>query len=215
MFGTNQKLDIISKAQESFSVVNIFKTIQGEGIYAGKPAIFLRLGGCNLACKFCDTEFDDFSEQTSTEIIDKIKELSQGVISLVVITGGEPLRQNIATLCEAILANKYQIQIETNGTIKRKLPEEVEIICSPKQFNNQYNINEDLINFVDAFKIVLSTTGKYNKVPKINTSKSVFIQPMDEYDEVKNKANIEYAIEKCYEYNYILSLQQHKILGLD
>ncbi|MFO1130065.1 MAG: 7-carboxy-7-deazaguanine synthase QueE [Rickettsiales bacterium] len=67
MFGKNKILGIDNS--NSLGVVNIFNTIQGEGPYAGMPAIFIRLGGCNLACSFCDTEFDKFENFSKEDIL--------------------------------------------------------------------------------------------------------------------------------------------------
>lgn len=88
--------------------------IEGEGVRVGEPTFFIRLAGCNLRCLFCDTEFDSFEEMTVDEIVDGIRPRD---IAWVCITGGEPLRQNILPLCQALLENYHRVHIETNGTI--------------------------------------------------------------------------------------------------
>ena len=215
MFGKNSIAPIISKGGEFLEVVDIFLTIQGEGPFCGIPAVFIRLGGCNLQCQFCDTEFSDFHKLSLDKIIEETVSLTKNnKTSLVVITGGEPLRQPIEKLCSTLIRNYFKIQIETNGTIFRKLPEPVEIVCSPKIANKQYNITPELKNYADYFKFLVSAKGKYSTIPIIETNKPVYIQPIDEYSKRKNKYNINYALHIVQKHNYILSLQTHKIMGI-
>src|ERR1051325_10188368 len=100
MFGKNKILKPEIHAGLNLDVQKIFLTLQGEGPYVGQPSVFVRLGGCNLACNFCDTEFDSYKKISLKKIISEVKKLSQNsskkrVRNLVVITGGEPLRQPI------------------------------------------------------------------------------------------------------------------------
>ncbi|MDE3061294.1 MAG: 7-carboxy-7-deazaguanine synthase QueE, partial [Pseudomonadota bacterium] len=150
MRGNNPIRPPVQDEGQSLAVKRIFPTLQGEGPYAGHPAVFVRLGGCNLACAFCDTDFEGFATLAVNEIIGEVKRLAEGARRLVVITGGEPLRQNIVPLCEALLTEGFKVQIETNGTLARPLPENVEIVCSPKNAGNGYfPVREDLLARVD------------------------------------------------------------------
>lgn len=196
------------------AVKGIFPTLQGEGPYAGVPAIFIRLGGCNLACAFCDTDFEDFTGKTVEEVMAQVAALRTRE-KLVVITGGEPLRQNIAPLCEALVAAGFKVQIETNGTLFRELPKEVEIVCSPKNTSGNYApLRPDLAARVNALKFIISAGhAGYGAVPAWASGK-IYVQPMDEYDAAKNIANRELAAKLARENNYRLSLQLHKILGI-
>ena len=171
MFGKNKISPVITKPHNNIAVVDIFKTLQGEGPYVGRPAIFVRLGGCNLQCNFCDTEFDDYKLLSNKQIITKIRKLNNN-INLIVITGGEPLRQDIESLCKLLIKEGFVIQIETNGTIFRKLPKEIKIICSPKLHNKKYHITQELIDYVDAFKFLVESKGLYRKIPKFKTKKT-------------------------------------------
>jgi len=216
MFGKNKILKPESHDGSFLDVVEIFPTIQGEGPFAGHCATFIRLGGCNLACDFCDTEFDKFQNLSLDKIIESLEGFSA---KLIVITGGEPLRQPIEKLCEELINLNYQVQIETNGTIYRDLHKEVKIICSPKVTNNKYHlIRQDLLPRISAFKFIISAHKKeYSDVAQVgqNVYRSpVYVQAMDEYDEVKNKRNQDLVVKICQEGNYILSLQIHKILNL-
>lgn len=225
MHGKNPIRQPILDDGQNLEVKNIFATLQGEGIYAGVPAVFIRLGGCNLACDFCDTEFEEFAVLPLVDIIEKARKLAvnakgEFVRKLAVITGGEPLRQNIAPLCEELLAAGFKVQIETNGTLYRKLPKEIEIICSPKNTGQGYMpLRRDLLERISAIKFIISEADKkYNNVVEIGQSEyniPVFVQPMDEGNTIKNAANTKLALALSLEYGYCLSLQLHKILEIE
>ena len=165
MFGTNE---IIGKkyfkdAQENtLMVTSMFFTLQGEGPYAGMPALFVRLAKCNLDCSFCDTYFDDGDYLTFTEIEDKIyntirsfwldkgKSVPEWAIPVVnnsdprdrrgpypnivlVMTGGEPLLQdNISSFMQQQLSQFKAVQVESNGIPDTVVAEGVTLVCSPK-----------------------------------------------------------------------------------
>ena len=221
MFGANPIRKPLKGDGDFLQVHSCFLTIQGEGPFVGRAAIFLRLGGCNLACKFCDTEFENFTLLSLEEIMHQLK-LAKGSTAskLIVITGGEPLRQPIEKLCSVLLDNDFQVQIETNGTIFRQLDEQVSIVCSPKASKLGYwPIRADLLERINALKFIISTNHPYyNSVPEIGQAQHnnipIYLQPMDEYDEDKNLQNTQLAIKLCQEYNYILSLQTHKFIGI-
>ena len=215
MFGQNSVAPVISQGGNKLDVVDIFSTIQGEGPYSGTPAIFLRLGGCNLQCKFCDTDFEEYDNISLENIVSKIIALRKKHPSnLIVITGGEPLRQPIEILCQKLLDLNFKIQIESNGTIFRKLPVEIEIVCSPKITNNKYHITPRLIDYVTYFKFLVEKNGAYNILPDIDLVKPVYIQPIDTYDKKTNAENLNYAIDLALKNNYILTIQMHKIINM-
>lgn len=98
-------------------VVEIFKSIEGEGKRAGLPCTFIRLYGCDLDCSYCDTDYGrkggNYTEYTIDEILDKVKELG---LKVVTITGGEPLiHPEVYDLIESLTDENYWINIETNG----------------------------------------------------------------------------------------------------
>ena len=224
MFGRNKILRAESHDGLHLDVQEIFPTLQGEGPYVGYPSVFIRLGGCNLACEFCDTEFDSYQNFSLQKIIDEVLKLSKNndekiVRNLVVITGGEPFRQPIERLCEELVKLDFLVQIETNGTLYRELSKEVKIICSPKVSNGKYHqIRPNLLSRINAFKFIISENNKnYFDIAEVGQSQfkvPTYVQPMDEYDEVKNKANLERALELCQKHGYLFSLQTHKILKI-
>ncbi len=225
MFGQNPRRSAIFNDGTSLEVKSIFKTIQGEGPFVGIPAIFIRLGGCNLACNFCDTDFEEFNTLSLPEIMEKVFNFSlnfakQRVINLVVITGGEPFRQAIELLCHNLIDLNFTVQIETNGTLYRPIPPQVYIVCSPKVVRNHYStLREDLIRRLQAIKfLVAKNIPAYSVVPELGQNKyniPVFIQPMDQNNPILNKENEKFAIDLALNYGYRLSIQTHKILGID
>lgn len=217
MLGTNLIRPPVAGDGMTLDVVEIFPTLQGEGPFVGVPALFIRLGGCNLACRFCDTEFETFAPTSLDILCESI--VSHPSLPLVVITGGEPFRQPIAPLCDAALSMGRMVQIETNGTLWRDIPEGVDIVCSPKPSNGRYHtLRSDVLARSSAIKFIVSAHNEAHMVvPDIGQEAAnvpVYVQPMDEQDEVKNAANIKHAMRLCMEYGYRLSLQTHKILGI-
>lgn len=216
-------------------VHSIFDTIQGEGIFSGHPATFLRLIGCNIRCPSCDTEYtNDPKQMTPHEIVDEISSKT-APNKLVVISGGEPLRQNLYPTVSALICAGFKVQIETNGTLP--LPNFMEdlcdmflgkclfIMCSPKG-----RINHKLAPYISAYKYVLSHTyvnvenGLPTKVLDINMKLTyppedckvpIFLQPMDSQDEVINRKHLDAVLRSCYQYGYTLCLQVHKIIDVE
>lgn len=242
MFGKNT----IMKAEHDkdgskLSVVEIFHTIQGEGPLAGEPAIFIRLAGCNLACHFCDTDFESNTVSMSKEsILHIIGALAEAypLTKYVVMTGGEPMRQNIVPLINLLVEFGLRVQIETAGTLW--LPELeplvfvptvgglplVTIVCSPKTGK----VNASLEKHINAWKYIiiadeLGFDGLPNRAAAVGKtqlrvarpcdgSADIYVQPCDEHDEEKNRANIKAVGEVAQQFGYRVSLQMHKYLEL-
>lgn len=159
MFGTNEIVGqkfFKDAPTDSLFVTSMFFTLQGEGPYAGKPALFVRLSKCNLACSFCDTFFDDGDWMTIQQIRSKAYHticdywnnrglvvpewvLPGGSIGptfpkvVLVITGGEPLlQQNLTNALNELQDTFGTMQIESNGTVNQYVPDHVTLVCSPK-----------------------------------------------------------------------------------
>lgn len=205
-----------------------FLTIQGEGPYAGLPAVFVRLWGCHLACQFCDTDFE--SEERAWSIYD-IARACRGV-SLVVLTGGEPMRQNLAPLI-ALLYAGHAVQIETAGSFwweELQNLASLKIVVSPKTphvhpeirkmaYAWKYIISESQIIDVDGFPVTDtqdrgSRARPLAKPPTDFPGMNVYLQPMDEGDELRNRKNLNRCIRLAKTHGYRVSLQQHKIMGV-
>lgn len=99
------------------TVNEIFYSIQGESVYAGLPCVFVRLTGCNLRCRYCDTRyaFDKGNTMSVAQIVDQVATFG---CDWVEITGGEPLAQNhTPNLVDALLEDGYRLLMETNGSL--------------------------------------------------------------------------------------------------
>ncbi|AWD33275.1 putative 7-carboxy-7-deazaguanine synthase [Candidatus Fokinia solitaria] len=230
MFGNNEKLNIENRDGKHLKVTEIFHTIQGEGPNAGRVAIFIRLSGCNLACSFCDTQFDKYVQLAIQDILEKVLEEKTKMYSdteiqlnthriLAVITGGEPFRQNIGILCQLLEENGFEVQIETNGTLYFEVPHNTTIVCSPKIVNNTYfPIRHDVLQKTIALKFIISSHlegyGDIQEVGQQTFNIPVYVQPMDEYDQEKNSKNIDQAIKVAIKHNAIISMQLHKIMNI-
>ncbi len=157
-------------------ITEIFKSIQGEGTRAGLPCIFVRLTGCNLRCTWCDTAYAFHGGQKVSvdEVLDRVESLNPRPdggatgISLVELTGGEPLLQEeIYPLAERLLAAGYTVMIETSGErFIGRLPKEVikivDVKCPDSGESDTFdprNLQELSAN--DEVKFVISSRKDY------------------------------------------------------
>ncbi len=210
-------------------VQEVFYTLQGEGPFSGHPAVFVRLSGCNLPCYFCDTDFESSTWRPSlNELMSKVQAALGKSCKLVVLTGGEPFRQNIQVLVKALLALDLTVQIETNGTLYVDLPwcENLHVVCSPKTAA----LNNDLVPHISAYKYVIKageveeedglpggstrTSGRPDFIARPEGEAPVYVMPLDEQDENRNAANQAACIESALKFGYRLTLQTHKIIGV-
>ena len=115
-----------------YDLVEIFESLQGEGRHTGRPCVFVRFAGCNLACPWCDT---DVAKRFSCSCADILAELKGMKPKSVVLTGGEPtLVADMPELVAALKAHGYWIAVETNGTVDADWLGFVDhVTCSPKR----------------------------------------------------------------------------------
>ena len=208
----------------SYTVKEIFLTLQGEGFNAGTPAVFCRFAGCNLwsgreqhrasaVCRFCDTDFVGTDGPGGGRFA-SAEALAAAVAShwrggdgprLVVCTGGEPLLQLDEAAVEALHVEGFRVAIETNGTVEP--PAGVDWVCmSPKAGA------ELVLRAGDELKLVFPQEGLApDDVVELDFTHR-FLQPMDGPDrEVATKAAIEHCLADP---RWRLSVQTHKYLGI-
>lgn len=209
----------------TYSVKEMFYTLQGEGNHAGRPAVFCRFSGCNLwtgreqdrataICRFCDTDFVGTNGEGGgkfataeqlAELINSLWPASYPQSKYVVFTGGEPLLQLDTVLIEAMHQQGFEIAIETNGTLP--VPEGVDWICvSPKMGS------ELVVRRGNEIKVVIPQDGQDMALYASLDFEHYFVQAMDGPDQ---KDNIRLAIEFCKQHpQWKLSLQTHKLLQI-
>ena len=148
-------------------IAEIFKSLQGESSYAGLPCAFVRFTGCNLRCCYCDTEyaFYDGKEMTVNQTVASVEKFN---LSLVEITGGEPLLQDGSIeLMKRFLSLNYKVMLETGGSISIEyVPKEVikiiDLKCpsSGEMDNNDFN-NLSRLSSHDEIKFVIGDRDDY------------------------------------------------------
>jgi len=191
-------------------IKEIFYSLQGEGTYTGKPAIFVRFSGCNLACPFCDTDFkggEDYTEEKLVEEISKYKPCR-----FIVFTGGEPTLQLTKTLTDRLHEDGYYLAMETNGT--REYPSGIDwVTVSPK---NDFCANAILFpdNIIaDEVKVVYN--GENSPIKYEDLGREKYIQPCDTGDADLNAEIIAKSIEWLKAHpDWKLSLQTQKIINV-
>lgn len=216
-----------------FVVHNIWHTLQGEGPWSGYPAIFVRFAHCNLHCFYCDTEFDSGYLIAPDTLATYLRNLSARVkCRRFVLTGGEPMLQQLPLLLSKML--EYQFQVETAGSV---WPEGLEhylenclLVCSPKT----PSVHRNMVRYCRHWKYILrdgetdledGLPSKSTQIPGKDAKLSrpafpllgntIWVQPCDEGDEAKNAINLRLAVNTALKHNYRLSLQTHKIVGVD
>jgi 7-carboxy-7-deazaguanine synthase len=212
----------------SYTVKEIYYTLQGEGANAGRPAVLLRFAGCNLwsgrdqdrataQCGFCDTDFVGTDGpgggrfESSESLTRAVSELwpagggAPGARRFVVCTGGEPLLQLDESLIAALHAGGFEIAIETNGTLLP--PPGIDWVCvSPKAGV------ELALRSGDELKLVFPQEGLPPESLERLDFRHWFLQPMDGPDRARNT---ELAVRYCLAHpRWRLSLQTHKLVGI-
>lgn len=218
----------------TYSVKEIFYTLQGEGTHAGRPAVFCRMAGCNLwtgreadrasaVCQFCDTDFVG-TDGLGGGKFDTAQALAERIASFwpdtpagrqgqrfVVVTGGEPLLQLDAALIDALHAQGFEIAVETNGTMVA--PEGLDWICvSPKAGSKLVQTH------AHELKVVVPQAG-FTEADLLAFEQLDFqqlrVQAMDSAQPEARRQAMAWAVQWCLDHpRWLLSVQTHKSLGI-
>jgi 7-carboxy-7-deazaguanine synthase len=210
----------------SYSVKEIFYTMQGEGAQSGRPAVFCRFAGCNLwsgrekdrataVCRFCDTDFVgidgdnggrfDTAESFATAVRAQWKSNDPTVKPLVVCTGGEPLLQLDTVAVKALQDLGFEVAVETNGT--QSAPNNIDWICMSPKAGTKIVLTEG-----DELKLVFPQPDLQPSSVEHFQFKNWFLQPMDGPERDKN---VQLTLQYCLEHpRWRLSLQMHKLVGI-
>lgn len=220
-----------------YKVNEIFQTIQGEGVFTGVPAVFIRLQVCPVGCSWCDTKqtWDALEEdertfdqiiakqgdspswtQASTEQIITMYQQQNYTAKHIVITGGEPCVYDLVPLTEAFAALGCRCQIETSGTYPVKASVDTWVTVSPKiAMKGKLDVLDQALARANEIKHPVGTANDIEQLQKlldrgvVSRDTSIALQPISQ----KPRAT-ELCIETCINNNWRLSIQTHKYLSI-
>lgn len=221
-----------------YPINEVFQTIQGEGIFTGVPAIFIRLQGCPVGCPWCDTQHT-WEQQPSDEVaLSEVAEKTQAtphwanataeqLVELlkqkgytakhIVITGGEPAMFDLIELGLALEQAGYQLQIETSGTFLLKVTDATWVTVSPKlEMPGGYMVRPDCMKRADEIKYPVAMQKHIDQFDRLLAScppregVNIALQPISQ----RPRAT-ELAMKVCIERNWRLSVQLHKYLNIE
>ncbi|ELR67604.1 Queuosine Biosynthesis QueE Radical SAM [Photobacterium marinum] len=220
-----------------YKINEVFETIQGEGVFTGVPAIFVRLQVCPVGCAWCDTKQTWTAEPQDFTSLEEImakkadsplwtKLDAQGIVQLlkdqgytakhVVITGGEPCIYDLVPLTEALEEAGFRCQIETSGTSEIKATTDTWVTVSPKiNMKAKLEVLPVALERADEIKHPVGTGKDIEQLDNLlegvnlKSDVSIALQPISQ----KPRAT-ELCIETCVKRNWRLSIQTHKYLAI-
>lgn len=197
---------------DALPVMEAFYTVQGEGFHQGKAAYFIRLGGCDVGCVWCDVkESWETAQHPQISIENIVKEAAQYPGRLAVITGGEPLMHNLAPLCNALHQEGFTINIETSGA--HSLSGDLDWIClSPKKFKAPL---PEIYQKADELKIIIYNRSDFQWAEqfarKMRPDCQLYLQP----EWSKSDKMLPLIIDYVKKYpQWRISLQVHKFMNI-
>lgn len=198
-------------AEKTYIIKEIFYSLQGEGFYTGRPAVFVRFSGCNLKCPFCDTDFKGGKVYSLHELAEEIEKVARDC-RFIVFTGGEPTLQIDAKLTGELHKLGFELAMETNGT--RPYPIGIDwVTVSPKTDfcagSELYPDNRP----ANEVKVVYDGENEPLKYESVGILK--YIQPCDTGDPGRNRKIIEKSVSWLEAHpDWRLSLQTQKIINV-
>lgn len=225
---------------ERVQVHKVWYTIQGEGPFAGMPAVFVRLSGCNLRCWFCDTHWDDATDPyvPVTDLVSQAVCAMPPHCRLVVITGGEPARQNMGLFIERVLDARpgTVFQVETSGSLWMDWldHDNVYVVVCPKTPRVDARIASRLDSVTWKYVIEDGRTDIVDGLPARGTQlkrdtapvrvarppahlapSNVYLSPCDEGMERRNQDNANAVGRLAMRHGYRAGVQMHKIINVE
>lgn len=203
---------MIEETSTKLPIMEAFYTIQGEGYFTGTPAYFIRLGGCDVGCVWCDVKDSwDASRWPEQSISDLVEGAKQHPSRLVVVTGGEPLMYNMDELTAALKAEGFMTNIETSGA--HSLSGHWDWLCfSPKKFKQP---REEFYKTADSLKVVIYNKSDFawaeSHAEKVNSDCLLYLQPeWDKSDKILPEV-LNYVKKNPH---WKISLQTHKFMNI-
>jgi organic radical activating enzyme len=203
----------------TLKVIEVFPSVQGEGLRLGEPTIFVRLSGCNLHCAFCDTKYarrggDDCAPEEVIDLVLTIRRLFP--CRWVCLTGGEPLLQDIGALTRGLKRKGLRVQVETNGTLRRPLTADWYSV-SPKP--PKFSVAPGLISKAREVKLIVTRPLSFRDVQKVRrkfpSKTPLLLQPQSNLDWSFRKGWV--LVQRSLRAglpNVRLTLQAHKVFKL-
>ena len=189
------------------ALAETFYSVQGEGTWTGTPAVFVRLAGCHLNCRFCDTDYSLKEFASVEQIVARVRELG-GACPMVILTGGEPLAQReTSRLIDALRSDGRRVHIESNGSIAVDLADDVWLTVSPKE-----RLDARMAARADEVKLIVDGRVPDEWLERFGERKlPIFLQP-----EGNKPANVALAVAAAKERpdRFRLGLQTHKFIGV-
>lgn len=220
-----------------YPINEIFQTIQGEGVFTGVPAVFIRLQGCPVGCSWCDTKQTWDKEATKETTLGDIALKTQdsdwwamsdadGLVQLmqksgftakhIVITGGEPCIYDLTSLTEALEKQGYQCQIETSGTYPVQCTEGTWVTVSPKVgMKGGLKVLSQAVDRANEIKHPVAREKDIEALERILALRTVDAPPIVALQPISQKATAtKLCIDTCIQRNWRLSIQTHKYLDI-
>ena len=196
---------------EALPVMEAFYTIQGEGFHKGKASYFIRIGGCDVGCHWCDVKESWDADAHPIIPTNKIVNDSIKHSNTIVVTGGEPLMWDMTPLTNQLRSNNKKVHIETSGAYK--LTGTWDWIClSPKK---RMNPLDEIYQVADELKVIIYNNDDLkfaeNQAEKINSNAHLFLQPEWENREKMMPIMVDYVKNNP---KWKISLQTHKYLNI-
>ncbi|HFF8524867.1 MULTISPECIES: 7-carboxy-7-deazaguanine synthase QueE [Providencia] len=220
-----------------YPINEIFQTLQGEGVFTGVPAVFIRLQGCPVGCSWCDTkqtwekeqdkqttlgdielktlDSDTWAMADSDELIQLMK--TKGFTAKhIVITGGEPCIYDLTPLTESLEQSGYQCQIETSGTYPIQCTEKTWVTVSPKVgMKGGLKVLAQAVNRANEVKHPVAREKDIEALEAILALRTSVNPPIVALQPISQKtAATKLCIEMCIQRNWRLSIQTHKYLNI-
>lgn len=199
-----------------YRIVEIFETLQGEGFNTGMPSIFIRFGKCNLACPWCDTNYNQFEMMSLNTILAKVAQFSARNI---IITGGEPtIQPQIEILLNALKQQGYFLAIETNGL--KPVPPQIDYIATSPKRLYQKNYLKHHIPTANEVRIVVDgdVLAFCEQIESSIQAQHYYLSPCEQNGTMNildTITQLGILNQRSHKPRWQLSIQTHKMAGIE
>ncbi|MBT8327736.1 MAG: 7-carboxy-7-deazaguanine synthase QueE [Bacteroidia bacterium] len=197
----------------NFPVMEHFYSVQGEGKFAGSPAFFIRFGGCDVGCVWCDVKDSwNADNHPKMSVNEMIAEAEKHPSKIVILTGGEPGMYDLTSVCDAFRSKGFQVHIETSGAYPLKGNFDW-ITFSPKKFKAPLT---EVAAIADELKIVVFNRSDFEWATQhqdlVSQRCKLYLQPEWDKKEVVQPLIFDFVLKHP---KWKISVQTHKYLGVD